>query len=89
MNDTIVIVHDFETGTLALEPGTCPPAFVSFTPKVVELLRRDGSLWAKIDGDTIVMYVQPEPLYYRLTGDVDLAGGVVAQRVTADGAVWS
>jgi len=82
----IVIVREID-GSLRCESDS-PPAHVAFSAVTVELLRRAGSTWARIDGDTITMHVKPEPLRYRLTGDVDLTDGLVAVRVTAGGEVW-
>jgi hypothetical protein len=64
------------------------PNLVSFSPELVAELRGGSSQWCSVDGDTIVMRVCPEPLYFRLTGEVDLSDGLVAQRMTADGRVW-
>lgn len=82
----IVIVRDVD-GSLRCETDP-PPEFVAFTPQLVDLLRRGGSVWTTINDATITMWVKPEPLHYRLTGETDFAGGLAAQRVTADGKPW-
>lgn len=83
----ITIVRDAD-GRLHLEHGSEPPVLTSFTRELVDCFRRSGSLWASIDGDTIEMRLTGLTLWYRLTGETDFAGALVAQRVTADGRVW-
>lgn len=76
-----------EDGTL-----TCagdPPDLVAFSPELIDMLRAGISNWCTIDGETIVMHVLPLALHYRLTGEVDIAGGLAAQRMTHDGHVWA
>jgi hypothetical protein len=86
--DEIAIVRD-EAGRLWIAEGKEPPLFASFGPELIACLRRHGSLWAHIEGDLIRMQIEPEPLFYRLTGEVDDFGVHVAQRMTADGRVWA
>jgi hypothetical protein len=81
-----VVIERNEDGRLHVVGD--PPLFVAFAPELIPALRRGASLWCSIDGDTITMWVTPEPLYYRLTGEVDLGGGLVAHRVTACGLGW-
>lgn len=82
--DIAVIWH--ADGTLTVEGY--PPNVVAFAPELIPLLRESRSGWCTIDGDLITMRVLPEPLFYRLTGETDLADGLVAERMTADGQVW-
>jgi hypothetical protein len=82
--DIAIIWH--EDGSLTVE-GT-PPPLVAFSPELVLFLRAKTSSWCTIDGDTITMRVCPVALFYRLTGETDLTGGLVAQRMTEEGRVW-
>ena len=82
-SDTITIVRH-EDGSIRLADGTHPPAVVSFTPGLVDMIRRGESSWATViveDGqatETIVMTLSDRTLVYRLTGEVDLSDGLVA-----------
>lgn len=89
--DTVDIVR-LRDGRLILADGCHPPAAAAFTPTLVTELRLGTSPWAEIqnrDGvETVVMKLCDVTLRYRLTGDVDLSGGLVGVRVDAAGNLW-
>ena len=81
--ETIIITLDCLSGEVTLEGS--PPDATSWTPELVEMLRRGASLWCSIEGDLIEMRIKPETLWYRLTGEADDFGGLVAVRCNAEG----
>lgn len=90
--DTIIVIREAD-GTRRLEEGSVPPDEVAFSPQLVGLLADGGSPWAWIEvqaGDpVVVMKLCPVELRYRLTGETDLTGGMVAVRVDEEGRPWS
>jgi hypothetical protein len=86
--ELVVVRH--ADGSLQLEEGCVPPPFAAFTEELVDELRHDKCTpWCTIDGDTITMRLCPVALYYRLTGEVDVTGALVAQRMDHEGRVWT
>lgn len=66
-----------------------PPRFVSWQPPLLDEIRAGNCApWCTLDGDTIIMRLCPVTLRYRLTGETDIAGGIVAERVDEEGRVW-
>jgi hypothetical protein len=86
-DEAITIIRD-EDGRLHLEGDAEPPAYTAFSAELLAMLRRSGSLWASLDGDTVVMRLTGLTLRYQLTGEVDLGDAHVGQRVTEDGEPW-
>jgi hypothetical protein len=83
--DLTIIRH--EDGSLTLD-GFAPP-FVAFATELLDEVRAGASApWCTIDGDTITIRLSPLTLRYRLTGELDVTGSPVAQRVDEDGAPW-
>ena len=89
--ETIIIERDFEKGTLTLQGEA--PTDVSFSPEVVEMIRLGDCGWCSMrfdvdptgSHDVIEMWLTGLTLRYRLTGERDFTGGLVAERVTTDG----
>jgi hypothetical protein len=91
--DVIEVVRDID-GKLHLREGDVPPPVVAFSPGLIVCLRRGDSVWAAIERDgqgreVVVMRLCPLALRYRLTGEVDLTGGMVGERIDEDGELWT
>lgn len=77
---------DCETGVVTLL-GMAPHE-TTWTPELLDLLRRGGSLWCSIEGDVIELRVKPNTLWYRLTGEIDEWDCPIAERCDAEGEPW-
>jgi len=86
--DHIVLEMDCVTGQVSLVGGP-PPSETSWLPEVIRAIRAGETLFCSLRGDVIEMRIQPETLWYRLTGDLDDFGGEVAVRCTATGKDWA
>lgn len=91
--DTLEIVRDID-GKLYMREGDVPPLVVAFSPGLLVILRRGESPWAGVERDgqgreVVVMRLCPLTLRYRLTGEEDLTGGLVAERIEEDGSLWT
>jgi hypothetical protein len=78
---------DCVTGVVTLVGGRAPRE-TSWLPEIIDVIKRGESMWCALRGDVIEMRIQPETLWYRLTGEVDDFGGEVAVRCDADGKDW-
>lgn len=89
----VALVHDLERGVVRLEDGCVPPTVIAFCPDLVDRVREGQCRWSTVEVDgraeVVVMHIVPVPLRYRLTGEKDLTGGLVAVRVDEEGRLWT
>jgi hypothetical protein len=86
--DHIELELDCVTGKVTLVGGL-PPRETSWLPSVVDSIRRAETVFCSLLGDVIEMRIQPETLWYRLTGELDDFGGEIAVRCNAKGEDWA
>lgn len=82
---------DLELNTITREVTMVspPPLFTSWSPDLIALIRRGGSMWCSItDSGVIEMRVSPAPVWYSLTGELDDFGGEIAVRCDENGVIW-
>jgi hypothetical protein len=77
--DQVIIVTDTLTGEHWIDGEL--PLEVSWCPVVLAAIRSGNCPWTDVSGDVITMHLRGGPVSYRLTGETDFGGGLVAELV--------